>query len=103
MTKEELLKFLEYPSVWKYNALFPDELFSIQYEGLLKIFTQEELAEKINRGDTYGPGSEHFRGGSFYYHLNSLYRVNIDSLKKALLKDPDKPMAASLMKYLDGR
>jgi len=88
MSKEEFLKFLDFPDEWGKLNLYSDELFNVQLKFLLEDIGADELNKRIVKG-RYGNGSEHWRLGAFIWVIKNEGLKSFDRLKTVAQKEKD--------------
>jgi hypothetical protein len=101
MDKKEFMSYLDFPPEWLELNIYPDELFEIQKEYMLK---DEYLLEKEKQGlfssEKYGLGSEHYRYGAFWWVVKNMGYSALDKLMVVMEKEPDEMMQWATMNDL---
>lgn len=100
VNKIKFLEFLEFSDGWAKMNLYPDELFGIQLDDVLRVLGEEEFNKRFASGK-YGTGSEHYRTGAAWWIVKVLGRQYYEQLVTALKQDPDIIMSTYLIRDIE--
>jgi len=100
ISKNDFLRFLDFPDEWIELNLYDERLFDIQLKFLIEDLGEDKFNKRIVKGK-YGAGSEHWRFGAFIWIINNGDSKLFDKLKIVIQRERDEYLMKHMQSILN--